>query len=213
LTRDFAPVSLLTTGHYMLVTHPSVPARSVKELLAIARAKPGGLTYGSAGTGNATHLAAEWMNILGQVKTLHVAYKGAGPARTDLLGGQIDFMFHNITAVLRDVESKRLRGLAVTGPGRALVAPQVPTMAESGLTGYDITSWFGVAAPSGTPPEVLARLNKELVRVMGLAEIKQPLGGLGSEAVGSSAKVFGDHLRAELDKWQRVVKQAGIRAE
>lgn len=213
LMRDFAAISLLTTGHYMLVTHPSMPAKSVKEFLGLARAAPGKLTFGSGGIGNATHLAGVLMNMIAKVDTLHVPYKGAGPARTELLGGQVDFMFHNITAVLPDVESGKLRALAVTGPHRASVAPKVPTMSESGLAGYDITSWFGIVAPAGTPQDLIARMHREFVRAVKLPDIVQPLAALGSEVLGSSPKEYADHLRTEASKWERVIKQAGIRPE
>jgi tripartite-type tricarboxylate transporter receptor subunit TctC len=213
LARDFEPISLLTTGHYMLVVHPTVPAKTVKDLIGLARAKPGRLNYASAGNGNATHLAGELFDIMARVKTTHIPYKGGGHARTELLGGQVDFMFHNITAVLNDVKAGRLRALAVTGPQRALAAPDIPTVSEAALAGYDITSWFGIMAPSGTPADVLARLNREFVRVMGLPDVKEKLASLGSEAVGGPAQAFAAHLRAENEKWSRVIKQAGIRAE
>ena len=213
LARDFAPVSLLTTGHYMLVVHPSVPVKTAKELIALAKARPGKLNYASAGNGNATHLAGELFNMMAGVSTVHVPYKGGGHARTELLGGQVDFMFHNITAVLGDVQSGRLRALAVTGPKRALAAPDIPTLDAAALRGYDITSWFGLMAPAGVATEVLTRINQEAVKVMQLADIRDKLAALGSEAVGSTPAAFAAHLRAEHDKWSKVVRQAGIRPE
>lgn len=213
LLRDFAPVSLLTTGHYILVVHTSVPAKSVKELIALAKARPGKLNYASAGNGNATHLAGELFNMMAGVKTVHVPYKGGGHARTELLGGQVDFMFHNITAVLGDVQAGRLRALAVTGPKRALVAPGLPTMDEAALRGYDITSWFGVMAPAGVSPEIITRLNRDFVKIMQMADIREKLAVLGSEALGGSPDGFASHLRAEHEKWSKVVKQAGIGME
>lgn len=213
LMRDLTPVSLLTTGHYMLVVHPSVPAKSVKELIALVKARPGKLNYASAGKGNATHLAGELFNMMASVKTVHVPYKGGGHARTELLGGQVDYMFHNITAVLGDVKAGRLRALAVTGPKRALVAPEIPTMDEAALRGYNITSWFGVMAPAGTVPEIIARLNRDFVKTMQVTDIREKLATLGSEAVGGSPGEFTTHLRMEHDKWSKVVKQAGIQPE
>lgn len=213
LIRDFAAISLLTTGHYMLVVHATVPAKSVKELIALAKAQPGKLNYASAGNGNATHLAGELFNMMAKVKTVHVPYKGGGHARTELLGGQVDFMFHNITAVLGDAQAGRLRALAVTGPKRALAAPQVPTVDEAALRGYNITSWFGVMAPAGTAPEIIARLNRDFVKTMQVADVREKLAALGSEAVGGSPDEFATHLRAEHDKWSKLVKQAGIRPE
>lgn len=213
LVRDFAPISLLTTGHYMLVVHPTVPAKSVKELIALAKSRPGKLNYASAGNGNATHLAGELFNIMAGVKTVHIPYKGGGPARTELLGGQVDFMFHNITAVLGDAQTGRLRALAVTGPKRALAAPDIPAVAEAGLPGYDITSWFGVMAPTGTLQDVLARLHREFVRVVQLPDVKERLAALGSEPVGSTQSEFAAFVKTEIAKWAKVIKSAGIRPE
>lgn len=213
LMRDFAPISLLTTGHYMLVVHPSVPAKSVRELVALAKARPGKLNYASAGNGNATHLAGELFNMMAGVSTVHVPYKGGGHARTELLGGQVDFMFHNITAVLGDVQAGRLRALAVTGLKRAQAAPEIPTVNEAALRGYDITSWFGMMAPSGTPQEVLARLHRDVVKAVQSMDVREKLAALGSETVGSSQAEFSSHLRVEHDKWSRVVGQAGVRME
>jgi tripartite-type tricarboxylate transporter receptor subunit TctC len=213
LLRDFAPISLLTTGHYMLVLHPTVPAKSVKDFIALARARPGALNFASAGNGNATHLAGELFNIMAKVKTVHIPYKGGGNARTELLGGQVDFMFHNITAVLGDVKVGRLRALAVTGLERAQAAPDVPTLHETALRGYEITSWFGIAAPAATPQDVLARLNRDFVRVMALPDVREKLASLGSESLGTSPGQFAAHLKAEQQKWEKVIKHAGIRAE
>ena len=213
MVRDFVPISLLTTGHYVLVVHPSVPVKSAKELIALAKARSGQLNYASAGSGNATHLAGELFNMMAGVKTVHVPYKGGGHARTELLGGQVDFMFHNITAVLGDVKDGRLRALAVTGMKRAQVAPQIPTLDESALRGYEITSWFGVAAPANTPQVVVSRLHGEFSKVMQIADVREKLAVLGSEAVGGGSAEFAAHLRAEQEKWGRLIKQAGIRLD
>ena len=213
MVRDFVPISLLTTGHYMLVVHPSVPAKTAKELIALAKARPDRLNYASAGNGNATHLAGELFNMMAVVKTVHVPYKGGGHARTELLGGQVDLMFHNITAVLGDVRDGRLRALAVTGMKRAQAAPDIPTMDESALRGYEITSWFGVVAPTGTPQAAVARLHGEFSKVMQGGDIREKLAVLGSEAVGGGSADFAAHLRTEQEKWGRLIKQAGIRLE
>ena len=213
MVRDFSPVSLLTTGHYMLVVHPSVPAKSAKDLIALAKAQPGRLNYASAGNGNATHLAGELFNMMAAVKTVHVPYKGGGHARTELLGGQVDFMFHNITAVLGDVRDRRLRALAVTGLKRSQAAPEIPTMDESALRDFEITSWFGVVAPAGTPQPAVTRLQGDFSRIMQGSDIREKLAVLGSEAVGSGSADFAAHLRTEQEKWGRLIKQAGIRLE
>ena len=213
LIRDFAPITQLTSGHYLFVVHPRVAAHSVQEFIALARARPGHYSFASAGTGNATHLAAELFSILAQTKVLHVPYKGGGPARTELLGGQVDFMFHNITAVLGDVKVGRLRGLAVTGPRRALAAPEIPTVAESGLPGYAITSWFGAMAPRTTSPAILSRLHAEFGRLLQKPEIVERLSGLGAEPAYGTPQQFSTHLQREHELWGRLIRQSGIKLE
>ena len=192
MVRDFVPISLLTTGHYMLVAHPSVPVKSARDLIVLAKERPGQLNYASAGNGNATHLAGELFNMMAGVKTVHVPYKGGGHARTELLGGQVDFMFHNITAVLGDVKVGRLRALAVTGLKRAQAAPDIPTLDESALRGYEITSWFGAVAPVGVPQAVVTRLQGEFSKVMQIVDVREKLAVLGSEAVGGFCEALAD---------------------
>lgn len=213
LLRDFAPISLLTTGQYMLVVHPSVPVKTVKELIALARARPGQLNYASAGNANATHLAGELFNLMANVRTVHIPYKGAGPAQIELVGGQVDFMIHNISAVLGDSKTGKLRALAVTGLKRSDVVPDVPTLHEAGLTGYEITSWFGVVAPAGTPQDVVGVLNRAFVRAMTAPDLRQKLAALGAEAVGSAPRDLAAHLKAEQQKWAQVIRKSGIRIE
>ena len=213
MVRDFVPISLLTNGHYMLVAHPSVPVKSARDLIVLAQVRPGQLNYASAGNGNATHLAGELFNMMARVKTVHVPYKGGGHARTELLGGQVDFMFHNITAVRGDVKVGRLRALAVTGLTRTQAAPDIPTLDESALRGYEITSWFGAVAPVGVPQAVVTRLQGEFSKVMQIVDVREKLAVLGSEAVGGGSADFAKHLRTEQDKWGRLIQQAGIRLE
>lgn len=213
MVRDFVPISLLTNGHYMLVAHPSVPVKSARDLIVLAQVRPGQLNYASAGNGNATHLAGELFNMMARVKTVHVPYKGGGHARTELLGGQVDFMFHNITAVLGDVKVGRLRALAVTGLTRTQAAPDIPTLDESALRGYEITSWFGAVAPVGVPQAVVTRLQGEFSKVMQIVDVREKLAVLGSKAVGGGSADFAKHLRTEQDKWGRLIQQAGIRLE
>jgi len=211
--KDLAPISGGVYFPNMLVVNANSGIRNLADFIAAAKKSAGNVTFASTGSGSASHLAGELFNMMANVKTVHVPYKGGGHARTELLGGQVDFMFHNITAVLGDTQAGRLRGLAVTGPKRALVAPEIPTMDEAALRGYNITSWFGVMAPTGVSPEIVARLNRDFVKVMQLADIRDKLATLGSEAVGGSADNFAKHLRAEHEKWGKLVKQAGISME
>jgi tripartite-type tricarboxylate transporter receptor subunit TctC len=213
LVRDFAPVSLLTTGAYVVVVNPRVPVKSIKELIAYAKAQPGKLNYASAGTGNATHLAGELFRILTGVNIVHVPYKGSGPAITELLGGQVELMFGNLTAVLPDVQSGKLRALAVTGPKRSAATPSLPTVAEAGVPGYEVTSWFGVLVPARTPGDIVKKLNSDFVRVVRTNEVKDRLATQGAEPVGSTPDEFAAHIRAELARWGKVIKAAGIKPE
>jgi tripartite-type tricarboxylate transporter receptor subunit TctC len=211
--RDFAPVALMTEVPFTLIAHPSVPAQSVKELIEFARAHPGKLKYGSAGAGGAPHLAAELMKNMARIDMLHVPYKGLGPALTELLGGQIDLIFAGSNLVQQHVQAGKLKILAVTGEQRAPAMPEVPTFAESGLPGYRAGTWYGVLAPAGTPARIVQRLNGELNRILALAEIKQRLATQGAQPAGNTPEQFGRFIRAELVKWAKVVKDAGIKLE
>ena len=213
LGRDFAPVSLLTTGAYVLVVNPRVQAKTVKELVALAKAQPGKLNYASAGSGNATHLAGELFRILAAVNIVHVPYKGSSPAVIDLLGGQVDLMFANLAAAMPEIQSGKLRALAVTGAKRSAAAPQLQTVAEAGVPGYEVTSWFGVLAPAATRPEIVARINSDFVRTVNAPEVKERLATQGAEVVGSTPQEFAAHIRAEAARWSKVIKAAGIRAD
>src|SRR4030095_1675152 len=181
LVRDFAPISLVTTGQYIVVVHPSVPARTVKELVATERAKPGALTYGSGGPGNSTHLAGELFNSLAGTKMLHVPYKGSGPALVDLVGGQVHVLFSNLTAGLPHVRSGRIRALGVTGPKRSPQLPDLPTVRESGLPDYVVTNYFGLFAPAGTPAAVIAKLNGEIAKAMHAPDVQSTLASEGAQ--------------------------------
>jgi len=211
--RDFAPISLVMTGQYVLVAHPSLPAKSVKELIALARARPGQLNYASAGNGNATHLAGELLKSLARVDIVHVAYKGSGPALVDLISGQVHFMFPNLVNSLPHIAVGRLRALAVTGAKRATAAPQIPTLVEAGVPGYTVMSWYGMLAPAGTPQAVVARLNGELVKVLRSPDVKERLAGQGADPAGGSPEEFSAFLKEEIAKWGKVVRGAGISAE
>lgn len=213
LLRDFAPVSLITTGQYMVVVHPSLPAKSVKELIALARARPGALSYASGGPGNATHLAVELFNTMAGARMLHVPYKGSGPALTDLISGQVHLMFANLTAGLPHVKSGRLRALATSGQTRSPTTPDLPTITESGLPGYVVTSYYGILVPVATSRDIVARLNADTAKVMGLPEIRGRLAGEGADPASSTPDEFAAFLRAEIERWAKVVKAANIRAE
>ena len=211
--RDFAPVSQVTSGQYAVVVHPSLPVKTVKELIALARAKPGQLNYASAGSGNATHLAGELFNSAARVKLVHVPYKGSGPAVTDLVGGQVQVMFGNLTAVLPQVKSGRIRALAVTGKTRAAAAPDLPTVIEAGVPGYVVTSWFGVLAPAAIPRELVNRLNADLARTMAAPDVRERLAGEGAEPTVGTPEQFAAFIKTEIAQWTKVIKEAGIVAE
>ncbi|MDB5812625.1 MAG: hypothetical protein JWN94_4747 [Betaproteobacteria bacterium] len=213
LVRDFAPVSQVTSGQYVVVVHPSLPAKSIKELIALARAKPGALNYGSAGSGNATHLAGELFASATNTKLVHVPYKGSGPALVDLVGGQVQLMFSNLTAALPQIKTSRIRALAVTGQTRAAAAPELPTLIEAGVPGYVVTSWYGVLAPAATPRDLIARLNSDLARTMSAPDIRDRLAGEGAEPSTGTPEQFAAFIRAEITQWTKVIKNAGIVAE
>jgi len=213
LLRDFAPVSQVTTGAYMVVVHPSLPAKTLKELIALARAKPGQLNYSSAGAGNATHLAGELFKSLTKTSIEHVPYKGGGPAMTDLIGGQVQIMFPNLTQALPQVKTGRLRALAVTSEKRSPSAPDVPTGIEAGVPGYVVTSWFGILAPVGTPREIVMKLNGDLVQILRAADVREKLAGDGAEPVTSTPEQFGIFLKSEVAKWTQVIREAKIAPE
>ncbi|MDP1717453.1 MAG: tripartite tricarboxylate transporter substrate binding protein [Burkholderiales bacterium] len=203
--RDFAPVGLVMTGQYVLVAHPSLPAKSVKELVALARARPGQLNYASAGNGNATHLAGELLKSLARIDIVHVAYKGSGPALVDLISGQVHFMFPNLVNSLPHIASGRLRALAVTGAKRATAAPHIPTLIEAGVPGYTVMSWYGLLAPAGTPQAVVGRLNSELVKVLRSPDVKERLAGQGADPAEGTPEEFSAFLKEEIAKWGKVV--------
>jgi tripartite-type tricarboxylate transporter receptor subunit TctC len=213
LVRDFAPVSQITSGQYVVVVHPSLPVKSIAQLIALARAKPGALNYASAGSGNATHLAGELFASATGVKLVHVPYKGSGPAVTDLVGGQVQLMFGNLTAVLPQVKSGRIRALAVTGKARAAAAPELPTVIEAGVPDYVVTSWFGVLAPAAIPRELVMRLNADLARTMGAPDVRDRLAGEGAEPTVGTPEQFAAFIKNEIAQWTRVIRNAGIAAE
>lgn len=211
--RDFAPVSLLAGAPFVLVAHPSVPVASVRELIAYARVRPGELNYASAGSGTSLHMAAELFKSLARLDIVHVPYKGGGLALAALLGGETQMSFFGVLAVVQHVNIGRLRALGVTGRKRTPALAEVPTIAESGLPGYEFTSWYGVLAPRATPPELIAALNGHLRNALRGPEMAERFSRVGADIIASSPEAFGSHLRAELAKWARVVKEGGLKAE
>ena len=211
--RDFAPVILCVSSANILVVHPSLPVKSVKELIALAKSKPGQITYASSGNGTASHLAGELLDLMAGIKTVHVPYRGTGLAHTDLMGGRVVMFFAAMAGTLPNVQAGRLRALSVTTVKRWPGAPDVPTMAESGLTGFEVNSWSGILAPAGTPPEVIARLNTEIARIMRQKETRDRLYSFGAEPIDNTPAEFAAYINAEITKWAKVVKGAGIRAD
>ena len=213
LVRDFLPVSLLTVGHYCVVVHPSLPVQSVKELIALARVRRGQLNYASAGSGNATHLAGELFTSMAKIELVHVPYKGSGPALTDLIGGQVQVMFPNLTAAIPYAKAKRLRALAVSGDKRSAIVPELPTVSEAGLPGYRVISWFGMMAPAAVAPEIAGRLQRELTATMRSPDVRDKLAGEGAEPMASTSEYFGTFIKSEITQWVKVVREAKISAE
>lgn len=213
LERDFVAVTQLASTPYALVAHPGVPAKSVRDLVALARARPGVLNYASAGNGSATHLSGELIRALGRVDLLHVPYKGSGPAVAALMSGEVDVYFLAVPAAAPLVKAGRLRVLGVSGAKRSSMMPEVPTMAEGGLAGFDTSTWHGVMAPAATPREVVAQLAGELVRILAAPDIRGKLESQGLEPVGDSQAQFAAFIRSEIAKWEKLVRASGAKPE
>jgi len=213
LVRDFSTVTQLATTPHILVVHPSVPVKSVKEFTALAKAKPGDLAYSSSGSGSAAHLAGELFNSLTGVKTTHVPYKGGGPSMIALVGGEVSLAFATMPSAIGYVRSGRLRGLAVTTDKRSPSTPELPTIAETGVAGYEAGSWYGLSAPANTPPAIIARLHTETLKVVALPDVKERLFNAGFEIVTSTPEQFAAFTRTEIQKWGKIVKSAGLKAD
>jgi tripartite-type tricarboxylate transporter receptor subunit TctC len=211
--KDFAPVTLVAEVPNMLVVHPSVPAKSVQELLALAKAKPGSLTFASSGNGSSIHLSGELFKSLAGVDMLHIPYKGSSPAVSDLLGGQVNMMFDNMPSSLPHVKAGKLRALAVTSAKRSPAMPDLPTLAETGITGYDAAAWFGVLAPAGTPPDVIKKLNTEIVKVLNMPEVAARLSVQGAVPTTNTPEQFAAYIKSETAKWAKVVKASGAQID
>jgi tripartite-type tricarboxylate transporter receptor subunit TctC len=211
--RDFMPVSQLATTPYILIVNPSVPARSVKEFIALAKAKPGQLNFASGGVGTTNHFAAELFKLSASIDMVHIPYKGTGVALTDVLSGQVQLMFMNLLPAMPQVRNGKVRGLGVTSAQRSQAAPDIPTIAESGLPGYETTGWHGWVVPAKTPAAIVARLHAETAKAAKHPELRQTLEAQGTEVIGNTPAEFSQALKAEVVKWAKVVKAAGIKPE
>ncbi len=211
--KDFAPVIQVATSPGVVVVHPSVAVKSVKDLLAMAREKPGAINYSSGGAGGFSHISAELFNYLAKVKMTDIQYKGAAPAMTALLGGHTQVMFNTALTTLPHVKAGKLRALAATSAKRMESMPDLPTVAEAGVPGYENSSWTGIAAPAGTPPAIVGRLNKELAAILALPDIRQKHAAAGAVIAGGTPKEFQDYLRVEYAKFGKLVKEAGIKVQ
>ncbi|MEO8202800.1 MAG: tripartite tricarboxylate transporter substrate binding protein [Betaproteobacteria bacterium] len=211
--RDFTPVNLAAITPNLLVVNPSMPAKNVREFIALAKAKPGAINYASGGSGTPSHLAAELFKTMSGVQMNHVPYKGSIPALTDIIGGQVSLMFDSMASALPFVKSGKLRALAQTGAKRASAAPDVPTIAESGLPGYEVAGWFGLYAPAGTPRDIVMKLSNEITQILNLPDVKERYALLGAEPGPGNPDEFGRFHAAEIAKWAKVIRDSGTKAE
>lgn len=211
--KDFAPVALTGYTAHILAVNTKVPVSSVAELIALAKAQPGKLTYASSGIGGSPHLAGELFKLMTGTNMVHVPYKGASPGNTDLIAGQVDLTFNTLPPLLQFAKTGKIKALAVTGAKRASALPDVPTIEESGVKGYDVTTWYGILAPAGTPPEIVARLNAEIVKTLKTPEVYQKLQGQGFDVDTSTPEAFATLIRDDVDKWKKVAREANVKAE
>lgn len=211
--RDFAPVSLLAAAPVILIVHPSVPVKTVREFVALAKAKPGQLNFASGGPGSSTHLGGELLKMVAQIDLVHIPYKGTGPAVADVLGGQVVMMFAGISSVKQHVTVGRLRAIAVTGDKRSPAMPDVPTFVESGLKGVDSGTYWGLLAPAATPKEIVAKVSSSIAAVLKQPDIHQRLVDLGFDPIGGTPEQFAANIRSETDKWARVIKAANVKLD
>ncbi|OGA40105.1 MAG: hypothetical protein A3G24_25760 [Betaproteobacteria bacterium RIFCSPLOWO2_12_FULL_62_13] len=211
--QDFTYISQLTSGQYMLVSHPSVPVKTVKDVIALAKARPGQLNYGSSGSGGILHLSGQLFQLMTGIRWVHVPFKGTGPARQALMGGEIEFVFAGTITLVGPVRAGQVRPVAVTGPKRFAELPDVPTISESGVPGYNVTGWYGFYAPAGTPADIVRRLHAETKRALMSPDVKEKLAKTGNEPVASSPEEFAAFVRAEIGKWAKVVKATKLRID
>lgn len=211
--RDFSFISLLAQSQNLLVVHPSLPVKTVKELIALSKRRPGEVNYGSSGIGTTVHLSAELFQHMTGVKWVHVAYRGGGPGVVGLLSGEVSLYFGNVPTVIKHARAGKLRAIAVTGPKRSPAAPDIPTVAESGIPGYEVTTWYGLSAPAGTPRPIIDRLYREVVRAAGSPDLRERLQGLGADPGGNTPEEYAAFVKTEIDKWGKVIRAAGIKGE
>jgi tripartite-type tricarboxylate transporter receptor subunit TctC len=211
--RDFAPITLIAAAPLVVVVHPSLPAKSVGELIQYAKAHANQINFASSGTGSIAHLAPEMFMAMAKIRMTHIPYKGTGPALTDLLGGQVQLMMNSAVSMLPQVRNGKLRAIALTGTHRLAALPELPTIAESGLPGYDAASWYGILAPVKTVRPIVDKLNREIVTIVRLPELRERLAGDGAEAVGNSPEEFAAYIKREVARWAVVIREAGIRPE
>jgi tripartite-type tricarboxylate transporter receptor subunit TctC len=209
--KDFAPVTLVSTSPYVVNTHPSVPAQSIKQLVALAKARPGQLAFATSGIATGIHLTTELFMMTAGIKMVHVPYKGGAPATIDLIAGQVSVMFNNVITAVPHVKTGRLRALAVTTAKRSAAVPETPTMAEAGYPGFESGSWQGIVTRAGTPPAVIGRLNAETVKVLQLAEIRNPIVNSGNDIAAGTPEEFTAYIRREMEKWGKVIQTAGVK--
>ncbi|MDB5810622.1 MAG: hypothetical protein JWN94_2744 [Betaproteobacteria bacterium] len=213
LQKDLEPISIIASAPFVLVVHPSLPVKNVKDLIAMAKARPGQLLYASTGNGGSPHLAMELFKMQAKIDIGHIPYKGTPPAVTDLIAGQVSMMFANTLSVLPYVNSGRLKALGISGAKRSAAAPSLPTIAETGMPGFEASTWFGMLAPSGTPKEITARLTTELRKIVQNKTVADALVAQGADPIGSTAEEFQARIASDIDKWTRTIKAAGVKAE
>jgi tripartite-type tricarboxylate transporter receptor subunit TctC len=211
--KDFAPISFVASVPYVLVVDPALPVKTVQEFIALAKSKPGKMNYASAGNGSTHHFCGELLKAMTGIDILHIPYKGSGPGIAGLLGGEVSMMFSNVADIGSQIRGGKVRALAVTVPRRASMLPDVPTMPEAGLPDFEITSWFGLLAPAGTPNPIIGRLNAETAKVLGRADVKATLAAQGLEVAPGSPEQFAAHIKSEIARFTKIAKAAGIKAE
>ena len=213
LERDLTPAAMVALVPNVMIVHPSVPAKSVAEFIALAKARSGKINFASSGSGTSIHMSAEMFKMLTGVNIVHIPYKGSGPALADLIGGQVDVMFDNLTSSIGHIRGGKLRPLAITSATRYPELPDLPTMQEAGVPGYEATAWFGIVAPKGTPRNIIMRINSEVNKALAQADVKEKLGQQGALARAWTPEQFGDFIHNEIVKWAKVVKASGAKVE